>query len=283
MTATELAIGRLEAVHPVRSELGLCIAPLVDPGGCRARSRRWDLVRPAFHLLLVCTEGTGAHQVDLDEYTMHPGTVTWVRPGQVHTPAPEVGGIAVCFTDAFVGDVLRDLHGSRWDLAGQDRGEVRAHLDLLTDEYDRYVFAPTGPQLARSDRMLAHQLAALLLRLNQVEPEQAERPPAAHPTADRFLDLVEQHYAQLHTAEGYAALLGCSTRTLARTCIEVCGMTPKEIIDGRRAREARRLLRYTDAPVQAVARRIGFDDAANFCRFFARTVGITPGAYRSGC
>lgn len=281
MTATELTIGRLEAVHPIRSELGLCIAPLSDPGGCRERSRRWGLVRSAFHLLLVCTEGSGTHRVDLDEYTMGPGTVTWVRPGQVHTPAPEVGGIAVCFTDGFVGDVLADLHGSRWDLTGGDEREVRAHLGLLTDEYDRFVLAPTGPWLARSDRMLAHQLAALLLRLNQVRPAREERPAVDHPTAGRFLD--EEHFAQMHTTEGYAAMLGCSTRTLARTCIEVCGMTPKEVIDARRAREARRLLRYTSTPLQAVGRRIGFDDAANFCRFFVRTVGTTPGSYRAGC
>ena len=76
-------------------------------------------------------------------------------------------------------------------------------------------------------------------------------------------------------------MLGYSAKTLARASAEATGLTPKQIIDARLVLEARRLLAYTDVPVSTVGRRIGFDDPANFCRFFTRATGMAPGAFRA--
>jgi AraC family transcriptional activator of pobA len=44
--------------------------------------------------------------------------------------------------------------------------------------------------------------------------------------------------------------------------------------------EARRLLRYTDAPAFVIAQDLGFADPAYFGRFFRREAGVTPRRYR---
>ena len=44
--------------------------------------------------------------------------------------------------------------------------------------------------------------------------------------------------------------------------------------------EARRLLAYTDRPVAAIARELGFTDPSNFSAFFARHAGEGPSTFR---
>jgi len=280
--AVQPTIGRLGAVHPTRSELGVCVAPLRPTGGCMDRNRAFDLVSTEFHVILLCSGGAADQMVDLEMHHHAPGSLVWIRPGQVHERPPAVEGTAVCFTDEFLGaDSAMRVGPTSWDLGADDLGDVRAHLAVLEGEYERYVFGPTGPHLAQGDTMLRHLLLAFLLRIGQAPALYAGKPVERHPVAQAFFDLVERSFSTLHTAEEYAAVLGYSSKTVTRASVEASGLTPKRVIDARLALEARRLLVYTDLSVSVVGRRLGFDDAANFCKFFTRSTGTTPGAFRA--
>ena len=275
-------IGRLDAVHPTRTELGLCVAPLGDTGGCMERNRQFDLIRTDFHVILLCADGEADQMVDLETHHHAPGSLLWIRPGQVHERPPAFDGSAICFTEAFVGaDTSMRVGPTSWDLGANDLGDVRAHLAVLEGEYERYVYGPTGSHLAHGDTMLRHLLLAFLLRIGQVPALRSGQLVEPHPVAQAFFDLVEQSFSTLHSAEEYASILGYSSRTVARASVEASGLTPKRVIDARLVLEARRLLAYTDQSVCAIGRRLGFDDSANFCRFFARATGSTPSAYRA--
>lgn len=274
-------IGRLDAVHPDRVDLGVCLASLRREGGCMERSRGVDLLRTDFHIVILCTEGSADQVVDLDVHHHAPGALVWIRPGQVHERPPTVEATAICFTDDFVGPQTAAHTGpTSWQLEHEDLADVQSHLDLLSHEYDRYVFGPTGAHLTGGDAMLRHLLQAFLLRVGQAPARFAGRPVAPHPVARRFLDLVERSYGSIHTVEDYADALGYSSKTLGRASVEATGLTAKQVIDARLVREARRLLTYTDLSVGVVGRRLGFDDPANFCRFFVRATGMAPGAFR---
>lgn len=280
--AVQPTIGRLDAIHPTRSELGVCLAPLRSTGGCMDRNRAFDLVRTEFHVILLCSGGSADQMVDLELHHHEPGSLVWIRPGQVHERPPAVDGTAVCFTEEFLGAGSSMRVGpTSWDLGADDLGDVRAHLAVLEGEYERYVFGPTGPHLAQGDTMLRHLLLAFLLRLGQAPALYAGQPVERHPVAQAFFDLVERSFSTLHTAEEYAAVLGYSSKTVTRASVEASGLTPKRVIDARLALEARRLLVYTDLSVRVVGRRLGFDDAANFCKFFTRSTGMAPGAFRA--
>jgi AraC-like DNA-binding protein len=280
--AVQPTIGRLGAVHPTRSELGVCLAPLRPTGGCMDRNRAFDLVRTEFHVILLCSGGSADQVVDLQTHHHEPGSLVWIRPGQVHERPPAVEGTAVCFTDEFLGaDTSMRVGPMSWDLGADDLGDVRAHLAVLGGEYERYVFGPTGPHLAHGDALLRHLLLAFLLRLGQAPALRSGKAVEPHPVARAFFDLVERSFSTLHTAEEYAAVLGYSPKTVARASVEASGLTPKRVIDARLALEARRLLAYTDLAVSVVGRRLGFEDSANFCKFFLRSTGMSPGGFRA--
>ncbi|WP_407342890.1 helix-turn-helix domain-containing protein [Pengzhenrongella phosphoraccumulans] len=282
MNATRQVIAHLEAMHPDRTDLGVCVATLKPTGGCMDRARAAQLLRADFHLVVLCTGGAGDQVVDLAIHHHEPGTLLWIRPGQVHERPPAVEGTAVCFTDAFLGSNEDMRTGpNSWKLDLDDFADVRAQLAVLTGEYTRFVFGPTGRHLLQGETMLRHVLLAFLLRVGQAEPLRPGQPSEMRPAARAFIELVEGSFASIHTVGQYAAALGYSAKTLTRASVESTGLTPKQVIDARLVLESRRLLTYSDISVSAVGRRLGFDDPANFCKFFTRATGMSPGAFRA--
>jgi AraC-like DNA-binding protein len=81
--------------------------------------------------------------------------------------------------------------------------------------------------------------------------------------------------------EEYADRLGCSVRTLTRACVAAGGRGAKQLIDDRVVLEAKRLLATTQLPVAAIGEELGFPEATNFGRFFAREAGRPPGEFRA--
>jgi AraC-like DNA-binding protein len=71
-------------------------------------------------------------------------------------------------------------------------------------------------------------------------------------------------------------------RTLTRATVAAARETPKQIIHGRIALEAARLLAHTDLAISAIGRRVDFRDPSNFSGFFANVTGETPTAFRRG-
>jgi transcriptional regulator GlxA family with amidase domain len=71
-----------------------------------------------------------------------------------------------------------------------------------------------------------------------------------------------------------------SPRTFARRFRAETGTTPLQWLLSQRVLEARRLLEKTDLPVEEVAWRVGFGNAASLRDHFRRATATTPTAYR---
>ena len=69
-------------------------------------------------------------------------------------------------------------------------------------------------------------------------------------------------------------------RTFKRRFVAATGLTPIAYVQRLRIEDAKRRLERTDASVDEVSWRVGYEDAAFFRRLFKRTTGVTPGAYR---
>lgn len=69
-------------------------------------------------------------------------------------------------------------------------------------------------------------------------------------------------------------------RTFKRRFSAATGLTPIDYVQRLRVEDAKRRLERTDAPVDEISWRVGYEDAAFFRRLFKRTTGMAPGAYR---
>ncbi|MFE6869142.1 helix-turn-helix domain-containing protein [Kitasatospora sp. NPDC057692] len=95
-----------------------------------------------------------------------------------------------------------------------------------------------------------------------------------------LLDWMRHHLDEESTVEQLAARVHMSPRTFARRFHQETGTTPHRWLIGQRLLLAQRLLESTTEPVDAIAARCGFGNAATLRHHFGRRLGTTPLAYR---
>ncbi|MGY4745641.1 helix-turn-helix domain-containing protein [Streptomyces sp. ATMOS53] len=249
------------------------------PGGTLQRVHRVD-----FHTVTLVTEGSGEHTVDFVSYPCRPGTLLWIRPGQVQrfgSPGT-MNGTHLLFTPAFpahlasTARLIDEGYGPVcWQLGtGPDYPAVSALLSRLRAEFTRQ----PGTVSAEILQLL---LAALLLHIDRLPRHGAHADPnAGGEIYARFRAELERSYATTRRAEDYAHRLGYTVKTLTRACLAATGQPVKQVIDARVALQAQRLLAHTDEPVAVIAHRLGFSEPTNFGKFFTRHTGTTPGDFR---
>src|SRR3954470_5384560 len=94
------------------------------------------------------------------------------------------------------------------------------------------------------------------------------------------LEWASAHLAEDISVDGLARRALMSPRSFARRFKATTGTTPHAWLLGRRLAAAEALLEESDAPVEEIARLVGFGTAAGLREQFARRRGVSPRAYR---
>ena len=95
-----------------------------------------------------------------------------------------------------------------------------------------------------------------------------------------FLALVEEYHTSERSLGFYAGRLGLSPKYLSKLVRNVSGRTAGSWIDSCVIQAAKKLLKYSEQPVAAVAAQLNFANETTFYRFFKVQTGMTPTEYR---
>ncbi|MDH6138201.1 AraC-like DNA-binding protein [Kitasatospora sp. GP30] len=245
-----------------------------------------------FHQVMLVRGGKGTAMVDFVAHPCTRGTLLHLRPGQVQRLPSDARGrpadldaVLLLFTADFppplpaTREVLDGFGPVAWQLAPTEFDAFDRAVAELAAEYGT-LRSEQLPELTGA--LLCQLVGALLIRLARL----ADRgePSASGPHgAEVYLAFrreLERSFATSRSVEDYAARLGYSPRTLTRACLAATGRSAKQLADARVALQAQRLLAHTELPVAAIGRALGFSEATNFGKFFARETGRTPGEFR---
>jgi transcriptional regulator GlxA family with amidase domain len=91
---------------------------------------------------------------------------------------------------------------------------------------------------------------------------------------------IAEHYGGPHPVSRMVARSGLAERTFKRRFKLATGYAPVDYVQALRMEEAKQILETSDAPTDAVAHMVGYEDPAFFRRLFKRLTGITPARYR---
>lgn len=91
---------------------------------------------------------------------------------------------------------------------------------------------------------------------------------------------IAQHYDGPRPVAGMVGRSGLAERSFKRRFKRATGMTPIAYVQVVRLEQAKQLLETTDDSIDAIAERVGYEDASFFGRLFHRRVGLTPAEYR---
>jgi len=161
-----------------------------------------------------------------------------------------------------------------------DEGEVMtsaglsAGIDLSLHVIRKDFGAVIGEKVAR------RMVAAPHREGGQAQFYKPPSPEAGGTTLEPTRRWIAERLAEPLDVAAMSAHAGVSPRTFARRFRAETGTTPLQWLLAQRVLEARRLLEETDLPVEAVAWRAGFGNAASLRDHFRRVTATTPTAYR---
>lgn len=244
-----------------------------------------------FYMLLLVTGGAGTHMVDFVEGALRPGSLVFVRPGQVQQwrSAARLEGAFVLVTAPVLFPPTARASGPQDDwlpvhewpaisqLPGMVEAEIAQAMERLQGDFERYDHTALDAALIR------HAVLGLLMRVGRWMASGLGS--AGTGLDDRavyrlFLRELEASFRQRLGVRDYAARLGYSQSTLARACKAAEGRSAKLVIDRRIALEAARELVHSQASVAEIGHHLGFSEATNFVKFFGRLNGLSPHAFR---
>jgi transcriptional regulator GlxA family with amidase domain len=169
-------------------------------------------------------------------------------------------------------DQVLVVSGPRDELVSS--GASNTWHDLALYLIARHAGATVAQEVARSFALQWHQdgLAPYMVFEGKTDHGDAEIAGAQQWLASHFsvANPVEQMIRRSKLAE----------RTFKRRFTQATGLAPIAYVQRLRVEDAKRRLERTDAPVDEVSWRVGYEDAAFFRRLFKRITGMAPGAYR---
>ena len=159
---------------------------------------------------------------------------------------------------------------------------LQAHAEPLRRLFADVAREYAGKEIGRAQTLLslAAMIAVQLARIQGQQSERSAAPGMRDALAQRFLTLVEAHYAQQRALDFYAERLQVSADHLSRACKQWLRRSALNVLNDRLMLEARRLLAYTALPVARIADQLGYSDPAYFTRAFGRAMGHSPSHYR---
>jgi AraC family transcriptional regulator len=168
-------------------------------------------------------------------------------------------------------------------IAARSPSRLNAHLAALREEVTQN--EPDGEMLIEQSLALLGEIASLAHHRRKL----ARRIPAMRATtrhellrrlarAEDYLLSAPRKLTLAHAA--YAASL--SPFHLIRVFRAVHGMTPLAFAKRAKLESARDALVLTRDPIEAIARRAGYESRTAFDRAFQREYGVTPGTIRAG-
>jgi transcriptional regulator GlxA family with amidase domain len=89
-----------------------------------------------------------------------------------------------------------------------------------------------------------------------------------------------ENYERAEVVTEVTRVSGLPKRTFDRRFKSATGYSPLAYVQALRIEEAKQMLETGSAPVDAIGREVGYEDAASFRRLFRRLAGMPPGDYR---
>lgn len=236
-----------------------------------------------FYQILIVTKGKGWHEIDFNRYPIEANSVFIIKPGQIHS------WVLSANTTGFV--VEFELHAVQSSILQFNLLEnILINIpDFIHYNYDDReellnLASSSIKELQRQEEgfeaLVCFKITELLFLIYRRIPRSIRQRSKQDEYTNLFLKLVEENFSKQHQVEFYAQKLGITTKALSMRLSRSLDFPPRTIIHNRCLLEAKRLLGYSTKSINQISYLLGFDDPNYFTRFFRKSVGMTPLAFR---
>ncbi|NMH77592.1 AraC family transcriptional regulator [Pseudonocardia xinjiangensis] len=154
--------------------------------------------------------------------------------------------------------------------------ELRVVVEMLRADYTTPGPGTDASRAALIDLMIVH-----ILRHLQEQTSPSDWPLTTEPGIADALREIHGRPERQWSVQQLSDVAGMSRTAFTRRFTAAVGTPPMTYLIGWRLSSAARLLRQSDAPLAAIARKVGYSTEFAFAAAFRRRYSVAPGRYRA--
>ena len=250
--------------------------------------------RHDFYELYCLLSDSYVYHVENSQYTLVPGTLILVRPGESHWPeiegAPrDIERIVLWLNPQFVSSLSIFLPHTLGTIGSNLQDE---HLIVPEEKTYQVILGLLYSLLYEKNRAdadsayLCHLiLSQLLIHINRVlnqrsKPQPQSKPSTRYEEIMKVHEYINEHFREPVSVNELAQRFFMDKNTMTRQFKRIIGMTPGDYIRRKRLETAYTLIRQGYG-VQHAGLTCGFTDYSAFYRAFRQNYGFSPGVLSS--
>ena len=239
------------------------------------------------YVLVFFTKGSGIHEIDFDVFTIQPGSMFFLQPGQMHhwNLSDDVEGFVI-----FYSQEMYNLYFGQKTIADYPfYSSVDNKPEMVFDASELKAILPYFESLiieTQSNQLLKQDKIMNLLDIIHIEIARKYSETHLHEAHSYNVKIknfevpLENNFKTEKAPFFYASQLNITLKHLNRICNEMLQKTTTEVITARIILEAKRMLMDKKFTVNEIATELGFDDYSYFTRLFKKHTGMTPTDFR---
>lgn len=247
--------------------------------------------RHSYYEVFLFNKGGGDHMIDFKNYSITPGSIHFVSPGQVHLVKRSLdsNGYVLLFSREFyqIGlsntDSLFELpffNNYSSDPVLKTEKIIFQELVATIQQIHKEYFSKN----ADKETIIRAYLNLLFIKLKRLYEDQHKqdhiKKDIKQEAVKNFRVLIEKYFIVNHKPSEYAELMHITTGYLNELVNEVTGKSSTDLINERLILEAKRILFHSNKTISEIATTLNFEDPAYFTRFFKNQTGLSPKEYR---
>ena len=236
-------------------------------------------------------QGLAQYQVDMNHFSLKDETIFFLNPGQIFSIESEQikQGYRISFDADFYCIETKDsetacnglLFNNIYELpyivpSPENIGELEGFLDMMVKEFQQ-------PGAAHKEMIQSYLKLFLIIatRTKKEHTKPSNYHEEDHEILRRLSFLIEKHFRKIHSVKDYAQMLNLSAKSLTKKLHLLHQKAPSDLIKERLILEAKRELIYSEKSVKEIAFDLGFIDPSYFNRFFRKSTGTSPTAFKA--
>lgn len=239
------------------------------------------------YVLFFFTKGSGTHEIDFNVFTIQPGSIFFLQPGQIHRweLSDDVEGFVIFYSQ----EMYNLYFGQKTIEDYPFYFSVNNKPEIIFDSSESKAILPYFEILileSQANQLLKQHKILNLLDIIHIEIARKYNETYFHEThpynlkIKNFEVVLEDNFKSEKAPSFYAAQLNISLKHLNRICNEILQKTTTDIITERIILEAKRMLMDRKFTVNEIATELGFNDYSYFTRLFKKQTTMTPTNFR---
>jgi AraC-like DNA-binding protein len=261
---------------------------MVMPGTLEDKHRNCESIpalRRQFNLIYLLLEGEHDVNLGADNLQLSPNDLVIVPENMLYASdhIKNCKGYCIHFKSEFLQPQLTKPLSTEFpyfhfdaphiiNLNKEESKIIQTSFKNIIEEYNR--------SSVEKNFLLSNLIYILLLRVRELYrirvSDLKSHTRRSEKLANCFKLLVEKHYIENRSVNGYAEMLHISPKHLSEVVHETFGRPPLQIIHDMLLLESKVLLKSTDKSISEIAYYLKFDDPSHFTHFIKKRSGLSP-------